>query len=74
MMTEKYNPRWREEGYAHCIALAHAETVRDAVMGLLDLMDVLERAGEHDLHARRILGQVRAYLRRRAGFLSDVIQ
>jgi hypothetical protein len=72
MSETAFDPNWREKGFAHCMYLAQADTVQDAVMAFLGLVDTLERAAEHDLHARRILGQVRAYLRRRAGFLGDI--
>lgn len=57
--------RWRQQALADAQSAVNATEVADAVVALADCIDVLERAAEHDLHARRILGQVRAYLYRR---------
>ena len=60
---------WRAQGFADAMSAHNAEDIRDLLISLRDCFDVFQRAAEHDLHARRLLGMARAYFHRRGLFL-----
>ena len=72
MMAAPFDPDWQAKGYAHAIRSQDAVDIKEALEALMACLGVVRRAAQHDLHARRVYGQIQALLYRRVGFMGDV--